>query len=75
MILLYLRENENKTTKNTLLQEFQWYIVKNIDDFIEKDIEDAKRQKQAELKREKRKQFFNTNLSNDWEATVFNTEV
>lgn len=65
MILLYLRENEHKTTKNTILQEFQWYIVKNIDDFIDKDIEDKKKEKQAQLKREKRKSLHN-NTSDGW---------
>jgi len=34
MILLYLQENIDKTTKSTTLQEFQSYIVKNIDEFI-----------------------------------------
>ncbi len=38
-ILYYLKQHEGKTTKNTTLQEFQWYITSHIDDFITSDIE------------------------------------
>lgn len=34
MILLYLQANPWKTTTNSLLQDFQKYVVENIDEFI-----------------------------------------
>ncbi len=37
MILLYLKNHDWRTTKDTSLQEFQTYIVKYIDEFIAHD--------------------------------------